>query len=158
MFTNYTPYSNQLNIEKINNQISELEKMKSQMQQPQQPTNLTQNFQLSPSRESMKYANSLDEVQKEIVYIDTPFFSRDMSVVWVKNAKGDIKTYELNEIIPRDERDLRIEYLEAQIKELKEGMIKDGRFTNANKSNNSASKNEKSSSIPTSTKSNEKSK
>lgn len=158
MFTNYTPYSNQLNIDKINNQIAELEKMKSQMQQPQQPTNLTQNFQLTPSRESMKYASSLDEVQKDIVYIDTPFFSRDMSVVWVKNAKGDIKTYELNEIIPRDEKDLRIEYLEAQIKELKEGMIKDGRFTNTNKSNNSTSKNEKSSSISTSAKSNEKSK
>ena len=158
MFTNFTPYSNQLNIDKINNQIAELEKMKSQMQQPQQPTSLTQNFQLTPSRESMKYASSLDEVQKDIVYIDTPFFSRDMSVVWVKNAKGDIKTYELNEIIPRDEKDLRIEYLEAQIKELKEGMIKDGRFTNTNKSNNSTSKNEKSSSISTSTKSNEKSK
>ena len=44
-----TPYSNnynQLNLDRINNQIAELEKMKSQIsQQPiQPPTNLTQNL------------------------------------------------------------------------------------------------------------------
>ena len=43
-----------------------------------------------------------------------------MSVVWIKNTKGDIKSYELSEIIPRDDKDIRIEFLEAQIKELRE--------------------------------------
>ena len=46
-----------------------------------------------------------------------------MSVVWIKNNKNDIKTYELNEIVPKDSKDLQIEYLQAQIEELK-GMIK----------------------------------
>ena len=54
---------------------------------------------------------------------DTPYFSKDMSVVWIKNIKGEIKTYELNEIVPKDEKDLQIEYLKSQIEELK-GMIK----------------------------------
>ena len=127
MYTN--PYMNnqQANIDRINSQMAELERLKQQIQQPmQQPTNLTQNFQLAPqNRDVIKYATSLDEVNREIVIGDTPYFSKDMSVVWIKNTKGEIKTYELNEIIPKDEKDLKIEYLQAQIEELKKGMKKD---------------------------------
>lgn len=112
-------YSPQANIDRINNQIAELEKMKQQIpQQPMQP--ITQNFQLAPTnRETMKYANSLDDVQKEMVASDTPYFSKDMSVLWIKNMKGEIKTYELNEVVLKDERDIQIEYLQAQIEQLK---------------------------------------
>ena len=121
--TNYNPQSS---IDRINAQMNELEKMKQQLQQPpQQPTNLTQNFQLAPqNRDVIKYAASIDEVQRESVIGDTPFFSKDMSIVWIKNTKGEIKTYELTEIIPKDEKDLKIEFLQAQIKELKKGMNK----------------------------------
>ena len=119
-------YNPQVSVDRINSQIAELEKMKTQMQQPiQTPTNLTQNFQIAPTnRDVIKYATSIDEVQRDMVVGDTPYFSKDMSVVWIKNTKGDIKTYELNEIIPKDNRDLQIEYLQAQIEELKKGMIK----------------------------------
>lgn len=119
---NYNP---QANIDRINTQMAELQKMKEQLQQPvQQPTNLTQNFQISPvNHEVIKYANNIDEVNKYMVIGDTPYFSKDMSVVWIKNNKGEIKTYELNEIIPKDAKDLQIEYLQEQIEELK-GMIK----------------------------------
>ena len=55
---------------------------------------------------------------------DTPYFSKDMSVVWIKNTKGEIKTYELNEIVPKDNKDIQIEYLQAQIEELKKEMKK----------------------------------
>ena len=118
-------YNPQMNIDKINEQISNLEKMKSQLQQPiPQPTNLTQNFQLAPAnRETIRYANSIEEVQKDMVIGDTPFFSKDMSVVWVKNTQNKIKTYELTEIEPKDEKDLQIEFLQEQIKELR-GMFK----------------------------------
>lgn len=123
-------YSSQINIDKINEQINNLEKMKSQLQQPiqqpvQQPTNLTQNFQLAPTnRDVMRYANSIDEVQRDMAIGDTPYFSKDMAVVWIKNAKGEIKTYELNEIIPKDEKDIQIELLQNQIDELKKEMKK----------------------------------
>lgn len=112
-------FNSQSNIDRINNQIAELEKMKTQMQN-QQPANVTQNFQLSPiTRDGMKYAGSIDEVEKDIVFGDTPFFSKDMSVVWIKNIKGDIRTYELKEIKPMDDKDIQIEYLQQQIEELK---------------------------------------
>lgn len=117
-------YNPQVNIDRLNEQINNLEKMKSQLQQPvQQPTNLTQNFQIAPTnREVIRYANSIEEVQRDLVIGDTPYFSKDMSVVWIKNTKGEIKTYELNEIVPKDDKDIKIEFLEAQIRELKEGM------------------------------------
>ena len=128
-------YNPQMTIDKINNQINELEKIKSQIPQNnhQQPANLTQNFQLAPqNHDVIKYATSIEEVQRDMVIGDTPYFSKDMSVVWVKNTKGDIKTYELNEIIPKDEKDLQIELLMSQISELK-GMIQNER-ANANAS------------------------
>jgi len=117
-------YNPQLSIDKLNEQINNLEKMKAQLQQPlQQPTNLTQNFQLAPtSRDVIRYASSLEEVQRDMVIGDTPYFSKDMSVVWIKNLKGEIKTYELNEIVPKDEKDLQIELLQTQIDELRKEM------------------------------------
>ena len=119
-------YNTQPSLDRINAQINELEKMKEQMQKPiqSQPTNLTQNFQLAPtSRDVIRYATSIEEVQKDMVIGETPYFSKDMSVVWVKNLKGEIKTYELNEIVPKDEKDMQIEFLQAQIDELKKGMM-----------------------------------
>lgn len=112
------------NLDRINMQINELQKMRDQIQQPT-PTNLTQNFQLAPTnREVIRYASSMDDVQRDAVIGDTPYFSKDMSVVWIKNTKGEIKTYELTEIIPKDNKDLKIEYLQAQIEELRKEMRK----------------------------------
>ena len=136
-------YNPQSSIDRINTQISELEKMRDQIShQPiQTPTNLTQNFQIAPNTNSaIRYANSIDEVQKDFVIGDTPFFSKDMSIVWIKNTKGDIKTYELNEIIEKDEKDMQIEFLQAQVNELK-GMISN----ESNDTNDDAEHDEKSS-------------
>lgn len=126
-------FNPQENIDRINNQISQLENMRKQLQQPmQQPTNLTQNFQLAPNRDVIRYANSIDEVGKDVVTGDTPFFSRDMSVVWIKNTNGEIKTYELNEVVLKDEKDMKIDFLMAQIQELKKGIEKYEHSTNVN--------------------------
>ena len=127
------PYNPQLSIDRLNEQINNLERIKTQMQQQPitQPTNLTQNFQLAPTNHDViKYANSIDEVQKMMVIGDTPYFSKDMSVVWIKNTKGEIKTYELNEIIPKDEKDLQIEYLMSQVDELKGKIENEQHITN----------------------------
>lgn len=152
-----TIYNPQASIDRINNQISKLEKLKNQMQQPiTPPTSLTQNFQIAPqNRDVIKYANSMEEVQKDLVMGDTPYFSRDMSVVWIKNLKGEIKTYELKEIIPKDEKDIKIDYLMAQIEELK-GKIKDEPITNVDEPITKSNKDEKSASVSTSTKLNKK--
>lgn len=126
MFNNLyaNAYNPQASIDRINTQIAELERIKSQIPQtPMQPTSLTQNFQLAPTGASaIRYAESIEDVQKDFVLGDTPYFSKDLSVLWIKNAKGEIKTYTLAEIIEKDEKDLQIEFLQAQLNELK-GMI-----------------------------------
>ena len=117
----YQGFNNMNNVDRINAQIEELQKMKNQMQQ--QPTNLTQNFQLAPTNQGgMKYANTLEEVNKETVYVDTPYFSKDMSVLWLKKASGETKTYELKELVYQDEKDAQISYLMSKIDNLEKEM------------------------------------
>lgn len=128
MYGNYVrPYNNTVNqqnmYEQIDNQISQLQQMKEQIRNNNQPA-INQTFQLAPQHSGMRYANTLDEVKKEVVYNDTPFFSKDLSILWLKNSKGEVKTYELKEIIQKDEKDLKIDYLMAQIEELKKGIKK----------------------------------
>lgn len=121
----FNTYNPQASIDRINTQIAELEKLKQQLPQPNgAPTNLTQNFQIAPNSTTMKYADSIEEVQRDIVVGDTPYFSKDMSVLWIKNTRGDVKSYELNEIIQKDEKDLQIEFLQAQIESMKKEMNK----------------------------------
>ena len=136
----YNPYMNiynpQSSIDRINSQIAELEKMKQQIPQTpmpsQQPTNLTQNFQLAPNNNSvMRYADNIDEVKKNMVICDTPFFSKDMSVMWLKNTNGEITSYTLAEIIEKDEKDLLIESLQMQINEMK-GKVNNEQSNNDN--------------------------
>lgn len=122
-----TPYYNpQANIDRINNQIAELEKMKAQIPTGPLPTQqpaINQTFQLAPSGASgIKYVNSIDDVNKEIVIADTPFFSKDFTVMWLKNTKGEVKAYSLAEIVQKDEKDLMIENLQYQIEELRKEM------------------------------------
>ena len=155
-------YNQQANLDRINDQINQLENLKKQMQQPQQPqqpTSLTQNFQLAPTtRDVIRYAGSMEEVQRDMVIGDTPYFSKDMSVVWIKNIKGEIKTYELTEIVPKDDKDIKIEYLQAQIEELKKGMNKNESKYDVNEYVTKSIKSEESTDIPTISKSTKKSK
>ena len=124
MFNNpyINTYNPQASVDRINSQIAELEKMKSQIPPAiQQPTNLTQNFQIASSNNNtIKYADSIEEVRKDIVVGDTPFFSKDLSVVWIKNTQGNIRTFSLEEIIEKDAKDIQIEMLLAKIKEMEE--------------------------------------
>ena len=124
------PY-NMINNYSLNDRIdNEIERLKQMKTQVQQPAPITQNFQLAPTHNGMKYANTIDDVKKEIVYFDTPYFSKDLSVLWIKNSKGDIKAYELTEIVEKDNKDIQIEYLMEEINKLK-GMIRnDANATN----------------------------
>ena len=54
-----------------------------------------------------------------------------MSVVWVKNTQNQIKTYELKEVVVKDDKDLIIESLQMQLDEMK-GMIEDAKSNVAN--------------------------
>lgn len=121
----YNPYMIQGSyINDLQNMRDNIDKKIQQIQQQnyQQPTNLTQNFQLAPTNgnNNIKNVNSLDEVQKELVLADTYFFNNDMTNLWIKNSKGDIRTFDVKEIVPKDEKDILIEQLQKQIEELKE--------------------------------------
>ena len=155
MYNNpYMPYGRQNFDERIDSQIAQLQQMKEQFKQ--QPS-INQTFQLAPNTTSMKYANTIDDVMKEVVYGDTPIFSKDMTVMWIKNVKNEIKTYEINEIVPKDEKDIKIEYLLAQIEQLKKGN-KNEPVNDVDESITNADESEKSSIISTISKSSKKSK
>ena len=112
-------YNPQMSIDRINAQMAELEQMKQRLQQPAQQPSINQTFQLTPTASTIKYAQTIDEVSNEYVLTETPFFTKDFSQMWLKNTKGDIKTYTLEEIIPKDERDILIESLQLQVEQLR---------------------------------------
>lgn len=159
-YMNYQQGFNQQSMnERIDSQIAQLQQMKEQMKNNQQQPAINQTFQLAPTHAGgMRYANSLEDVNREMVYVDTPFFSKDMSIVWVKNNKNEIKTYELHEIVPKDEKDIKIDFLMAQIEELKKGMIKNESNGNVNESITNTDESEKPADVPDVPKSTKKSK
>jgi len=127
---------NQQNIyEQIDSEINNLQQMKERMKNQVQQPAINQTFQLAPTNNhAMRYANTIDDVNKEIVYFETPFFSKDMSVMWLKNVKGEIKTYELKEIVEKDEKDIQIELLMAKISELEKEKEYEQHTSNVNES------------------------
>lgn len=124
MFNN--PYMNAYNPQytkdRIDGEIAKLQQLKDQLGQQTQQPSINQTFQLAPTTTGMKFANSIEDVNKEIVYVETPYFSNDLSVLWVKNPKGSIKVFELKEIVPKDEKDLIIENLQNQLDQMREEM------------------------------------
>ena len=112
----YNPNLMQQNInDKIDNEIAKLQQMKNH--NTNQPA-INQTFQLAPNSNGIKFVNNIDDVQKEFAISETPFINKDYSTLWIKNAKGEIRTFELNEVIPKDEKDILIEKLQSQIDNL----------------------------------------
>lgn len=101
--------------DRIDNQMRQIQ------QQSIQPTPITQNFQIAPTNNNLKFVNSIDDVQKDIVIADTYFISNDFNNMWLKNTNGNVRTFAIQEIKPKDEKDIMIENLQKQIDELKGG-------------------------------------
>lgn len=117
MYNNpYMNYNQQLEREKLDAQITKLQQMRDGLNQPVQPS-INQTFQLAPQG-GMKFVNSIEDVKKDLVYIDTPYFSHDLSVMWLKNNKGDIKSFELKEIVQKDQKDVIIDSLQIKLDEM----------------------------------------
>jgi len=110
-------------MDRIDNQIKELEGMRSQLQRTIAQPAINQTFQLTPNTGGFKVANSIDEVNKELVFADSVFINSDFSIMWIKNVKGEVKTYSITELIEKDEKDLMIENLQKQIEELKGSVV-----------------------------------
>ena len=117
---NYTPNYNQQSLsDKIDGQISQLQQMKEQMKHNQQQPAINQTFQLAPQNNGgLRIVNSIEDVERELAIYETPFFNKDYSTLWIKNAKGEIRTFKLKEVIIKDEKDILIENLQEQINKL----------------------------------------
>lgn len=113
----YNPYNNQMYMQDLQGLRDRIDRQMQMANQNQpQATPITQNFQLAPNQNNgIKYVNSIEDVRKELVFADTLFVNKEYTQLWVKNASGEVKTYELKEIIEKDPKDLKIAELEAKI-------------------------------------------
>ena len=111
------------------NKIAELERQKYQAQMTQ-PTILNQTIQAGPQASGIRFAENIDEVHREIAFADTLFVNKAFTNMWYKKPTGEVKPYLLEEVIPKDEKDIRIEALENEIKKLKENNNESNRSNN----------------------------
>ena len=118
---NYDEYIKYLDKEK-----ERVEKSKEQYinRYQQQPTVINQTFQSSPNGiVGLKHVNSIEDAEKELTVVETAFVKDDYMQLFIKNAKGEIRTFDMFEVIPKDEKDEIIEQLRSENEKLK-GMIK----------------------------------
>lgn len=108
-------YNQQSINDKIDSEIAKLQQMKNH--NVSQPA-INQTFQLAPTNNGIKFVNDIDDVKKELAICEMPFINKDYSILWIKNAKGEIRIFDLKEIIPKDEKDLIIEKMQLQIDKL----------------------------------------
>lgn len=111
--------------EKIDRQMQQMQQLnQNQMQQQPTPTNLTQNFQLAPNPVNneleSKYANNIDEVRNTFVMKTGVFLNKELNTLWIKNTNGDIRTFELSEIIDIDPKDKEIAILKQELEKMRE--------------------------------------
>lgn len=113
----YNPYNNQMYMQDLQGLRDRIDRQMQLANQNQpQTVPITQNFQLAPNQNNgIKYVNTIDDVRKELVFADTLFVNKEYSLMWLKNASGDIKSYELKEIVELDQKDQKIKELEEKI-------------------------------------------
>ena len=126
----YNPYSIQ-QMEQIRDGWDakiQMAQQQSQNQQPQtvpnQPTNLTQNFQLAPqtnnnSELESRYAENIDEVKNTFVMKTGVFVTKDLSTMWIKDVSGNIRTFRTEEIKELDDKDIQIQSLKKELENMK---------------------------------------
>lgn len=132
---NQQPMSNMQQVNNYDEYLKYLEKEKERIEKSkeqyinrfqQQPT-LNQTIQVTPTPSQsigLKHVKNINDVNSELVMFETPFVLDDYSTLFIKNTKGEVRTFAMEEIIPKDEKDKIIEQLRLENEELK-GMISD---------------------------------
>lgn len=134
-------YNPQMNIDRINRQIEDLNNLKNQMQNPPQMMStqtpaINQTFQLSNPQSSIndfdgKYAKDIEEVKNTLTLKNTFFVDKDINTLWFKDVSGKIRTFTLTEVVELDEKDKEILALKQEIENMK-GMILNAKSVNVN--------------------------
>lgn len=121
--------------DKIDRQMQQMQQMNQNQMQQQQPVPITQNFQLAPNPSNneleSKYVNNIDEVKEIFVMKTGVFLDKELNTLWIKSTNGDIRTFELKEVIPQDPKDIEIAMLKKQIEEMKEMIVNESDVNNS---------------------------
>ncbi len=125
--------------EKIDNQMKQMQQFNQSQMQNQQPIpQINQSFQLAPNPTNneleSKYVNNIDEVKGIFVMKTGVFLNKELNTLWIKNTNGDIRTFELSEIIEQDPKDVEINNLKQELQRMRE-MINYANESNVNNSN-----------------------
>ena len=145
--------------EKIDNQMRQMQQLnQNQMQQQPQIPQVNQTFQLAPNPTNneleSKYANNIDEVKGIFVMKTGVFLNKELNTLWIKNTNGDIRTFELSEIIDIDPKDKEIAILKQELEKMKEMISNESNGNNTD--NDGADESKKSARIPVRKQSNAK--
>ena len=144
--------------EKIDRQMQQMQQLNQNQMQQQPVPNVTQNFQLAPNPSNneleSKYANNIDEVRNTFVMKTGVFVNKDFTSMWVKTTDGNIKTYELNEVIQQDPKDVEINNLKLELQKMREMISNESNGNNTD--NDGADESKKSARIPVRKQSNAK--
>ena len=149
--------------DKIDRQMQQVQQMQqmqqSQMQQSTQPNvPITQNFQIAPTQNNSdlesKYVENIDEVKSTFVMKTGIFLTKDLKTIWIKDVTGNIRTFETNEVIELDEKDVEINNLKIELENMKDLIIQQNQLLQQNQSlnNNQSVENEVSNILEKSTK------
>lgn len=129
----------------INQANGQLQQLQNQPQMPMQQPQIHQNFQLAPnlntSELESKYANSIEEVKNTFVIKTGIFVNKELNTLWIKNTNGDIRTFELNEIIRTDPKDEEINNLRQELQRMKEMIANESDVNNTDHDESNESKN-----------------
>lgn len=121
--------------DRIDRQMQQMQQMNQNQMQQQPIPQINQSFQLAPNPSSneleSKYVNNIDEVKGIFVMKTGVFLDKDLNNLWIKNTNGDIRTFELNEIIETDPKDREIAMLKKQIEEMKEMIVSESNVNNS---------------------------
>ena len=101
------------NLDNINRQINELERLRQNLQAPQQPIQNIINTNTPQIDFEARFLNENDNVEEILVQRKTAFISPKNGYLKIKDVNGDITTYEL--IVPKTPEQLKIEELERRL-------------------------------------------
>ena len=145
--------------EKIDRQMQQMQQLNQQQQQP--IPQVTQNFSIAPTQNNTseleaKYVNNIDEVKNTFVMKTGVFLNKDFTSLWVKTTDGNIKTYELNEVIQQDPKDVEINNLKRELERMREMINYDNKSDVDNSNDDGADESKNAKKLPSRTKSNAK--
>lgn len=110
------PYMPQYNpTQNIDRQIEELQNLKTRYSQPP-VTNIINTQTPNISEFEARYLKENEKVDEIIIQRKTAFIDLKNSKLSIKEINGDITNYDI--LVPKDEKDLKIESLENKVKEL----------------------------------------